>query len=309
MGSYSTTLFNSIFAEINKCLIEKKCLIKKNISTTFNGLWAFSYLKGANSFKTAFFINRDDITITNEIRETIDKAIIDCDHGSLGKSFKTLQNSTEITDLLNDTFDDPIGVVCYLDTQIKQQHAVFVLIQNDNDGNEILGMLDLFFSGPKIDVDGALRKKIDNLFIDEKFKRLCVNTFKIHQFENIIKNETEIGQQTITKVKTSKFQHAINKIEKYIIESSVTPIFYFSSLLEPIVPELVGVNLNYILDIVNHEFRFCSFIANKPNCYFSDPPDSADCCYNPFLNLYYYRILNQLKCKLVKHDFSIHNIK
>lgn len=291
---YSDSLFEDIYYELEYWLVS----VVKNL--TFEGMWAFSYLKGANLLKSSYIRLKTQDIKDNEIKREIKNAVIDCDYGSIGHLFQELKDSSEFTSFLQNTFNDPRGVVCNIDSIIKQQHAVFLLIKDSN--SEIFGMLDLFFSSKEQDLKNELAEiqlGINNLYKqDSKFKRLCINTFKIKQFEELLDiQKTEKPDET-----ESKSESAIRKIEEIISQSSLTPIFYIDK--GGLTDKFLGLNFEYIHSIISHEYRFCSLINNKEKCpHYSCDPNNQEECTNPFLNKYFFEVLKSLR--YISYQLSI----
>lgn len=288
--SYSAVLFNEIFDKILKFC--EKYTIRPN------GMWAFSYLKGADSLKTAFIRVNEDIQFSPKDLTDIYNVIVDCNYGSLGHSFRKATSKGFSSEILLNTFNDPRGVVCYLDSKIKQEHAIFLpIISND----EILGMLDIFFSG---DISEEFHKVLVESN-NKEFQQLCVNAFKIRQFEELlVVQDSDIASAD----KRDDLDIAIRKIENNLTLSSTTPLFYFKNNDEQVSSKLVGFNFDYIHGLISHEYRFCSLIKNT-DCYRSKATNYNEFnCINPFLQRFFFSVLESLKCNSYKSSITVGNV-
>lgn len=301
MEKYSKELFDALFKKVQNGLSASEN------SLPFKGLWAFSYLEGANALQSVYFNHVDKESLYAKYQiviEEIETTRLDCDYGSLGFSFRNLKNDpNKIVEFLPNTFNDAKGTVCYYDTVINQQHACFVIIRNEN---EILGVLDFFFAG---NTDNNKEETIKKYFINNKSELISafINAFKIQEFEYFLeiqseKREIHISEDTSFK---ADLQFAIEHIEQVIAMSSKTPLMIINRHNDNITPALVCLNFDFIHSIIKHEHRFCPLTNDNKNCfYFKDfesfSSNNADLkCDNNFLNNYYYKVFTALDANLL----------
>lgn len=309
---YSKKQFKELFRNLNLDLHNFP-------GCTFEGLWAFSYAKGANSLKHCYFQLSSGRYLDEGIYEQIKSAFLDCDHGTLGAAFKELTDSEEhhfVKEVLN-TFNDAAGVVCYTDAVIKQEHAFFILIK---EGDDILGILDLFFTGD-LDENGGLiiKNKLAELFeANRPLAMASVIAFKMREHEDFLEiqsNEGDITAKTVTDQVASSDQliqeritGAVAKLAKISAVSSYTPLFYIKDIDGSVLPELVGLNFDYIHSLIKHEYSFCP-LTSKKDCFYFKPFQSFKepglFCDNIFLKKYYHNVMRSLDGYVVKEEFNM----
>ena len=300
--TYINQLLKSIFEEI-KTIVET--INSDKIS--FNGVWPFLYYEGSNSLKSLNpFFNKSELEkkLTQNEIDNLQKTVINCDYGSIGFALKNISSSNQGYDYLYRTFNEPRGVVCYLDSKIKQEHAVFIAIKDS--ANNILGILDVFFSG---NIEECYFKDYsNNLFRNfnknEQLKRLCTNTFTIQQFY-------EYQEQFLTISNDKKIitlQEPIAKIETILKLSGNTPIFYFTYNNYPASEEHVGLNFDIIYGFVAHEYRFCSYVRKDIECFFKKGKIANNLsCQNSLLKNFYYDIIKENNYKSIRKNLSVLN--
>lgn len=295
---YSEELFRFITTGIKHVFDNCKGDIKLNLM----GIWPFLYFEGSNSLKSIgpFFVSKS-INLAKSDKQKLNQSIINCDYGSIGYAFKKIKENiasknNESYHYLYKTFNDPRGVVCYLDSKIRQEHAIFFPVV-DNDHN-ILGILDLFFYG---DIkDEELKAITDILWKNFRKKwtlyRLCVNTFIIQQFSEF----------QITSNKNSNIDKPITRVEKLLSLICNTPLFYFTYRNNPITANYIGVNFESIQNLINHEYRFCSYVKREIKCFHKmQMINNGLSCQNNILSKFYYDILKEAKLKSCKKEYQV----
>jgi len=341
--TYSTRLFDKQFVRIKA----KLDVLLKDKSIKFKGIWVFTYIKGANSLQSIYFnhVEIDNLKQDHdEILKEIEKTCLDCDYGSLGYAFQELNaKDNEIVKFLKNTYDDPKGTVCYYDIIISQRHACFVKIK---EGNNTLGVLDLFFDGEMKETDENEIVKffkegfncskgcqyltdiinaftIENeivKFFKEGFNcsKGCqyltdiINAFTIKEYERFLELQDE---KNVSELETGKnikeLGNAVKYIERIIASSSMTPLMVIKHKRGEYIPELVALNYDFIHSIIKHEQRFCSLTADKDCFYFKECKsfiNNALCCENDFMKLFYYDVLKKLNAVVIAKKINVVNV-
>lgn len=313
-SKYSTKLFDKQFDKIR---IELDNFCNSN-SISFKGLWAFAYLVGANSLKSIYF-NHVDIDRLKKDYEgiliEIERTRLDCDYGSLGFAFQTLNgNNNSSVEFLRDTYNDAKGTVCYFDLIISQEHACFVIIKK---GNEVLGVLDFFF-------DGNLTQEYENKivsFFQERFNSHTnqqyltdfINAFKIQEYGYFLELQNEENGDVIkTDENKKELSNAAEHIERIMAASSITPLMVIKHQKGKYFPELVVLNFDFIHSLIKHEHRFCPLTTGK-DCFhfkgYNSFINHALKCDNNFLKLFYYDILKELNANVITYKIKVVDIE
>ena len=299
MDKYSNQLFDYIYDDIGS-RIESQV---SSLGLTFEGMWAFLYQQGANSLKSCYYKLREN-DLTNEDKTAIEEAFVNCDEGSLGAAFNTLKvDSTKYLLSLPNTFNEARGVVCLIDSKIKQQHAIFLMVKNSyEDKTEVYGMLDLFFSDNKGSDEVGIDKKldllktvIDKILEDKNFNTHCLSAFITKRYETLFDDNDILGNKNIE-------EEAIGKIEKILSLFSETPLFHIEKNNSQ--EKYVGINFDFIHSTIKYQYRYCSLINDKPDCphYCCSPNLNDTSCSNSFLKNYFYDIMSSLGWKLYQCD-------
>jgi hypothetical protein len=304
---YSKKQFDELFRNLNS---------NHNFpGLAFEGLWAFSYAKAANSLKHCYFESNSRETLDADVSRQIDSTFLDCDHGTLGAAFKKMKDigAHFVSGALN-TFDDVSGVVCYTDAAIRQEHAFFILIKEED---ETLGVLDLFFSG---DLGGlgssAITNELSRLFsIGQPLAMASVIAFKMREHEDFLDIQRDDQVMAVNKPGAStdeivleRITAAVRKLTKITAVSSYTPLFYIKDIDGSVIPELVGLNFDYIHSLIRHEYSFCPLTAEKECFYyktFQSFNDEGLFCDNVFLKKYYHNVMKSLNGCVIKEAFEL----
>jgi len=307
---YSKKLFDELFKKVQEEL--KKEL--KGLCINFKGLWAFSYLAGANKLQSVYFKHVDDSLKSSEqyqkIFEKIEGTSLDCDYGSLGDSLRSFnENPGKFSDFLSNTFDDPKGTVCYYDTLINQQHASFIIIKDDE--GKILGALDFFFESISNCAIATGENKIIEYFNKSRtwLSASSITALKIQEHEYFLKIQKEKGSgNTLPKDNTKS---AIKHIEELLALSSKTPLMIISHKNGNTTSSLVCLNFDFIHSIIKHEHRFCPLTDDTKNCFhfkklgsFSGDRNTLSCT-NDFLDNYYYKVFATLDAKRLYKQIKV----
>jgi hypothetical protein len=308
---YSDKLFDRLFTKIQ----EELNALCKDKQYSFQGLWAFAYLEGANSLQSVYFnhANIDGLKSNyKEVLEEIKKTRLDCDYGSLGFSFSNnLINNSEIVDFLENTYNDAKGTVCYYDVVIKQKHAYFVLIKNEF---ETLGVLDFFFDGNLTsDCQNAIKTYFKENFENinqSNYQNDFNSVFKIWEYEYFLELQTE-SNNTGNAELNIELGSATKYIENLLSASSKTPLLLIKHKKGNYLPELVALNFDFIHSIIKHEHRFCP-ITDAKNCFHFDDYKEFQSeslqCFNEFLTKYYYEVFKALKACKNSFEFVVNYI-